>query len=155
MAEVARRSGVALRTVYQHFPNREARIEAIDEWISIHDDPRALVPANYADIVDYAERVVRFLVANEALVRAQMAPGLSKSVRSKRKQLHLRALRKALGERCEEVARVREFSALIVTTVRADVVFDLRDEHGLSVDRIVFLMRSSVTGILYQFEQLD
>ena len=155
MAEVARRCGVALRTVYQHFPNREARIEAIDEWISSQDDPRALVPGSYADIVDYAERAVRFLVANEAVVRAQMAPGLAKSVRAKRKQLHLRALRKALGERCDDASRVREFAALIVTTVRADVVFDLREEHDLSVERIVFLVRAGVSGILHEFEQIE
>ena len=152
MAEVARRSGVALRTVYQHFPNRDARVAAIDEWISGQDDPRSLVPADYADIIGYAERVVHFLLANEAIVRAQMAPGLAKAVRAQRKKLHIRALRKALRERCGDETRVGEYAALIVVSVRAEAVFGLRDDHGLSVPRLVHMMRSLVKGILLEFE---
>ena len=34
MAEVARRAGVSLRTVWRNFPNQEALMEAIDEWVT-------------------------------------------------------------------------------------------------------------------------
>ena len=33
VADVAGQAGVSLRTVYQHFPDKVARVEAINDWI--------------------------------------------------------------------------------------------------------------------------
>lgn len=136
VAEVAEESGVSLRTVYQHFPDKQARVHAIDEWIDSQVDMTAIFCRGYDDIPDYIERLVDYILENETLIRAQMAPGLSKDVRSYRKRAHARHLRKALRERIPNDGDVEDLTALILTTIRADTVLDLRHLHGFTVHRI-------------------
>ncbi len=141
VAEVARSAGVAVRTVYQHFPDKAARVHAIHQWIDERVDTNTVMPSGWDDIPDYVERLVAYIFRNESLVRAQLAPGLAKSVRTLRKQVHIRHLRKALRERLTQRSIVDEVTALVICLVRVEAIFDLRDLYGMSETRIKAKMR--------------
>jgi AcrR family transcriptional regulator len=76
IAEVAEAAGVSVRTVYQHFPNREAQIEAVtavlDERLT-RSEPGA---KSISDIPAIAERIFRQAAGHVAEMRAQTASGL-------------------------------------------------------------------------------
>lgn len=137
IADIARQSGVSVRTVYQHFPDQAARLDAIRERLDEQLDISDVLPRDFADIPGYVQRLVTFVLDNEPLVRAQMAhQGLSKTVRNLRKRQHRQQLTRALAERIGERRRVDELCALILCTVRAEAVFDMRDLYGMSPARI-------------------
>ena len=102
---MARAADVSLRTVYQHFPDKASRISAINEWIDARVDVPGVLPKSFEDIPGWAERLVDYAFDNELLVRAQMAAGLSKEVRTYRKQVHAQELRKMLRERISRILR--------------------------------------------------
>lgn len=148
VAELANACSISLRTVYQHFPDKAARIKAINEWVDDQVGTDQVLVRNFADIPDYIERLVDYVFDNETIVRAQMAPGLSKSVRTYRKQIHARSLRKALRERLADKHEVDNLTALILSTVRAEAIIDMRDIYGLSTARIKSCMRAMIEATL-------
>jgi AcrR family transcriptional regulator len=144
VAELADLSGVARRTVYHYFPDKASRIKAINAWVDEQVDTSDLLPRSFDDIPAYAERLVDYILDNEVVVRAQMAPGLSKSVRSYRKRAHARHLRWALRERVSSRARIDQLVATIICTIRAEAVFDLRDLHAQTRPKIKRNLRRMV-----------
>lgn len=136
VAELAKESGVSLRTVYQHFPDKAARIEAINGWINGQVDMSRVYPKSFGDVPAYVERLIDYILQNEIIIRAQMSTGLSKDVRSYRKLAHAQSLRDALAERLHDGPSVERLTALIISTVRAEAVFDLRDIYNMTVDEI-------------------
>ena len=132
VAELAERSGVARRTVYHHFPDKASRVQALNDWVDEQVDADAVLPRGFDDVPAYVERLVGYVLDHEPVMRAQMAPGLSKAVRSYRKRAHVKSLRSALRERIRSNARVDRLVATIVATVRAEAIFDLRDLYGQS-----------------------
>ena len=61
---------------------------------------------------------------------------MSKEVRTLRKRKHARFLRKALREKISNAGTVEDAAALILSTLRAGTVFDMRGLYGLSPVRI-------------------
>lgn len=136
VAQVAKQSGVSLRTVYQHFPDKSARIQGINAWINENVEGDNLLPENFDDLPNYIERRVDYILQNETIIRAQMASGLSKDVRSFRKLSHAKHLRKALREKLNDKKSIEELVALIISAVRAEAILDMRDIYKMPVPRI-------------------
>lgn len=150
VADVARLSGVSLRTVYQHFPDKAARVEGINDWIEGQVDMSAVLPQNFGDIPPYVDRMVDYILQNETIIRAQMSSGLAKEVRNYRKRAHRQKLRKALGDVLGDKKQVDQLAALIICTVRAETVFDLRDLYRLPVPEIKANLRRMIELMLAQ-----
>ncbi|MGB1883083.1 MAG: TetR/AcrR family transcriptional regulator [Gammaproteobacteria bacterium] len=148
LAEVARQAGVSKRTIYHYFPDRAARIEAIDQWLDAQVDVDEILPRDFGDIGDYIERLVHYALANEVWVKAQMAPGLPREVRTMRKRRHRKALVAALAEKIDDDAVVDELSALILSAVRAEAVFDMAEIYRLSERRIKLSFRTMVEALI-------
>lgn len=148
VADVAERAGVSRRTVYQYFPDKAARIQAINDWIDKQASIDDILPRRFSDIPDYVEQLVAYIFANETMLRAQMAAGLSKEVRSFRKRKHASFLKQALGERISDPDVVDDATALILSTLRAEAVFDMRDLYGVSPKRIKKQLVLLVTAVL-------
>ena len=155
VADLASRSGVSLRTVYQHFPDKKARIEAIDAWINGRIEMGRIYPRSFDDVPDYVERLVSYIVDNETVIRAQMASGLSKDVRSFRKLAHAKQLRAALSEGFDDKRTIDEIVALIISTIRAEAVFDLRDIYKLSVPNIRTRMRRMIELLIVDYKAVQ
>ena len=95
--EVARRSGVSLRTVYRYFPSREQLIAAAGEWIGVN-----VVGGRIPTLLDevpqvYAENAARW-DEHPRLVEAMALSRGANSLRSIRRQERLARLRDSLGE---------------------------------------------------------
>ena len=148
VAEVARAAGVSKRTVYHYFPDRDARIAAIDQWLESQVDVDEILPRNFADIGPYVERVVDYVLDNEVFIKAQFAPGLPKDVRNLRKRRHRKALSQALTEIIEDKAAVDRLSALIVSSVRAEAIFDMAEIYRLSRASIKRSFRTMIEALI-------
>ena len=95
--EVARRSGVSLRTVYRHFPTREELLGAAGEWIGVNV-LRARIPDLIAEVPRvYAENAALW-DEHPNLVEAMALTRGVNSVRSIRRRERLEKLREALRE---------------------------------------------------------
>ncbi len=136
LSDLAEKAGVSLRGLHQHFPDKQARLQAMSEWIDRNVKEAVILPTTFDDIPSYIEARVDYMLDNETIMRAQMASGLSKDLRSYRKLVHARRLKAALGERLPNKKAVDDLTALIISLVRTEAIFDLRDIYGFSAAKI-------------------
>jgi AcrR family transcriptional regulator len=130
--EVARRSGVSLRTVYRYFPTREELIAAAGEWIGVNL-LAARIPSVLEDVPKvYAENAARWddhprLVETMALSRG------ANSLRSGRRQERLAKLREALDEVTDGLSEAERRRAFAVFAYLDNMLawLTMRDEGGL------------------------
>ena len=128
--EVARRSGVAVRTIYRHFPTRDDLFDALSRRVI-----RA-VGFEYPRTRDALTTLIRGLFpafdAHGALINAQMLGGLSRvrtRNRSKRAGVMQEVLTAAVPHLSPE--RLRAAAGLFTCMISATTWQRLRDEHGL------------------------
>jgi len=95
--DVARRSGVSLRTVYRHFPTREDLLGAAGEWIGVNI-LRATIPEVIAEVPQVYAGNAALWDEHPNLVEAMALTRGANSVRSIRRRERLEKLREALRE---------------------------------------------------------
>jgi AcrR family transcriptional regulator len=130
--EVARRSGVSLRTVYRHFPTREGLLAAAGEWIGVNI-LRAQIPEVIAEVPQvYAENAARW-DEHPNLVEAMALTRGANSVRSIRRRERLEKLREALGEVTDGLPEAEARQAFAVFAYLNSMLawVTMRDEAGL------------------------
>jgi TetR/AcrR family transcriptional regulator, cholesterol catabolism regulator len=130
--EVARRSGVSLRTVYRYFPTREALIAAAGEWIGVN-----VVGGRIPELLDdvpqvYAENAARW-DERPKLVEAMALSRGANSLRSIRRQERLAKLREALREVTDGLPQAEARQAFAVFAYLDNMLawLTMRDEAGL------------------------
>lgn len=131
---VARRAHVSLRTVYRHFPTREALFDAWGDWaeenfrIRFHSYPETL-----ADLLAMAPELYRSYDENEHLVRAMLAPGPARHVRVRTRRQRQRRFQKALEEITGSLSPAAQQRALAVVYLlnSAPAWQAMRDQWGL------------------------
>lgn len=133
---VAERAGVSVRTVYHHFPNREAQIEAVARWLDGRIAGNEPGPGTLEDVPSMAERIIRRAVNNMVEMRAQLAPGVAKLVRERRRRGRESAIARVVGARFDAQS-ARLVTAALVTLVNAQVGLILADKCGLSGEALV------------------
>lgn len=133
---VAERAGVSVRTVYHHFPNREAQIEAVARWLDGRITGGEPPPASLGDILPMLARIVRRSVENQREVRAQLVPGVARHVRERRRRARERGIERLVVEHTELRAG-RLAAAVLNLIIGADVAFALMDRYGLSDEDMV------------------
>ena len=132
---VAQRAGVAPRTIYHHFPNREALLIALDAWVESRFNTGATaLPTDAAGLPGMIETVFSSFDENESFVRAQLLSGAGQEVRSliraQRRQA-LEALIKSLPAELSD-AQARDATALVHHLISSETWRALKDESGLS-----------------------
>ncbi len=148
IARVAERAGVAVRTVYHHFPTREAQIDALAIWLEARvagDEPG---PRDLADLPAYAERMYRRAIQHEAETRASLAPGVAERVRARRRQRRLAQIDRVIGELGLPPDQARRTAAAVKGIISADFGFGLVDRHGLALDDAPTLGRELVEAVI-------
>lgn len=131
--EVADLSGVSLRTVYRHFPTREALLEAAGRWIGVELLKQGY-PTSLDDIADSFERGCREFDEHPGLVRAMALSEVGREARSSRRRERLDAIRQALEEEVGALSKreLREAEAVLAYLHNMLAYTTLREEHELS-----------------------
>lgn len=127
---VAKRAGVSTRTVYHHFPNREAQVEALAAWIEQRLGP-AEGPKDLQDLPDFQARMVRRFIDNQALVRAQLAAGIASRVRAKRRRTREKQIDACVEPHVPDPQEARVVSALLKELISAQLGLAIIDRHGI------------------------
>jgi AcrR family transcriptional regulator len=131
---VARRARVSVRTVYRHFPTREALIDAWGDWagdtlrIRLHSYPETL-----EELVDFAPDLYRSYDENEALMKAMLNSNAARAVRLRTRRRRQRSFERALAELTSDLMpeeRLRVFG-VIYLLISAPAWQAMRDQWGL------------------------
>lgn len=148
IARVAERAGVAVRTVYHHFPTREAQVDAVAVWLEARVAGDETGPRDVADLPAYAERMYRRAIAHEAETRASLAPGVAERVRAKRRQRRLARIDRVVAELGLTADQARRVGAALKGIISADFGFGLVDRHGLTRDETPAVARELVAAVI-------
>jgi AcrR family transcriptional regulator len=147
---VAARAGVSTRTVYHHFPNREAQIEALAAWIEKRagaDEP----PRRPEELPAYAAARYAAFFADEAVMRAQLAPGVAVHVRARRRRGRERAIEACIAQTGAPTEEVTLAAALIKHLIGGHAGIQLIDQLGLSREQALrgaqWLIRLAVDAL--------
>jgi len=134
--EVADRAGVSHRSVYRHFPTREALLEELYEWgDQLMDVPGALgVPSSLDDLPGMAERLFALFDSSphpvKAMAVAMLTMDMSPRTRVERDAVYTELLSQAASNLGFE-ARQRAFAVLKYLFSPQAWLF-LRERHSLT-----------------------
>jgi AcrR family transcriptional regulator len=131
---VARRARVSLRTVYRHFPTRDALFDAWGDWVERSLDVRLhTYPETADELAEFAPGLYESYDQNEALIRAMLnskpARGARERTRRRRKRSFERAMRE-LTEGLEPAERARAL-AVVYLLVSAPAWQAMREQWAL------------------------
>jgi AcrR family transcriptional regulator len=137
MPDVAKASGISLRTVYRYYPTRDELLEAAGRWIG-DELLRHPYPETLDEVAELFRVGCRDFDEHPGLVRALALSQLGQSVRGYRRRERLQAigaaLRGELGDLPEPELRRAEAVLAYLHNMLAYTA--LRDESGLSGDEI-------------------
>ena len=130
---VAARARVSVRTVYRHFPTKEALFDAFAEWaeenlqLLFHSYPETL-----EGVVEMAPALYQTYDENEPLIRAMLSPR-GQEFRARSRPRRLRAYEKAMSELTAglEPAERRRGLAVVYLLVSAPAWQAMRTQFGL------------------------
>ena len=136
IAEVARAARVSVRTVYQHFPNREAQIEAMIGVLDKRLTNGETGPKSVAEIPAMAERLIRHAANHMAEVRAQTASGIAREVRARRRKKRDGTIASVIaGEHPAAAARLA--GAAVSVLISGEIAIGLTDRFGIAGEDLV------------------
>jgi AcrR family transcriptional regulator len=135
IARVAERSGASEPTIYRHFSNREALLDAVNDWLSAQMRPVPM-PTSLDGMPLTAAAGCHYFADNEPMIRAALSTGVGRELRARGRKQRDRALRGLLAEHVSHLdARRREMVfAALRQFVRAETYLSLVDEFGLTPD---------------------
>lgn len=131
---VARRARVSLRTVYRHFPTREALSDAWAEWM---DQSLQIHLHSYPERADrlpgFARELYRSYDESEPVVRAMLNSKAARTVRERTRRRRQRQFERAMSELTEELEPKERLRALgvVYLLVSAPGWQAMRDQWGL------------------------
>src|SRR5665647_189795 len=128
--EVSRRSGVAVRTIYRHFPTRDDLFDALGRRVI-----RAVgfeYPRTREALATLVRRLFPAFDAHGALINAQMLGGLSR-VRTRNRSKRAGVMQEVLATALPHLPpdRLKAAAGLFTCMISATTWQRLRDEHGL------------------------
>ena len=135
--DVAKASGISLRTIYRYYPTREELLEAAGRWIG-DEVLKHPYPQTLDEVADLYQAGATDFDERPGLVRAMALSQLGRQVRGYRRRERLEALRRSLraelpalseAELCRAEAVLAYLHNLLAYTT-------LREENGLSGDEI-------------------
>jgi AcrR family transcriptional regulator len=131
---VARRGRVSLRTVYRHFPTREALFDAWAEWV---DESLKIHLHSYPERADrlpeFARELYRSYDESEPVVKAMLNSNAARTVRERTRRRRQRAFERAMSELIEELEPEERQRAIAVLylLVSAPAWQAMREQWGL------------------------
>lgn len=150
IADAAQRAGVATRTIYRYFPNREVLLDAVGEWVDqqLGDLP---YPTTSMEVADLAEQAFPRFEQQAVLIQALLLSELGKSVRSRLRSKRRQSVEDALSPLTGDLDSARAVRAVIGHLVTAETWKHLRDEFGVSGEAsakaVAWAIRTLVTDL--------
>lgn len=148
LPRVAQRAGVALRTIHHHFPDAEARIAGLAEWIDAQSGIAEAGPDSADDMAPYARRMAEAFFRNERLMRAQLAPGVAERVRGRRRRRREQRLRKGVEALVPDPRAAASAAAMFAWLISADTAVALADRHGLERGEVARAMEWAARALV-------
>jgi AcrR family transcriptional regulator len=134
---VARRGRVSLRTVYRHFPTREALFDAWAEWV---DESLRIHLHSYPERADrlpeFALELYRSYDESEPVVKAMLNSKAARTVRERTRRRRQRQFERAMSELTDGLEPKERLQALAVVylLVSAPAWQAMREQWGLDGD---------------------
>jgi AcrR family transcriptional regulator len=95
VAQVAERAGVSVRTVYHHFPDREAMLDALGEWLAEElGYPRPEWPQDLSSFADLTVEMAERLSADVDKMRVFFSTPVGQAARRQARARRLKHLRR-------------------------------------------------------------
>lgn len=132
VVEAAESAGVAVRTVYHHFPDRKARLEGLAAWLSEKMGPVRAPLETADDLPDYVRAAYARAERFEALSRAGVVAGMSSDVRLMRLAATRRRIRELLDALGAPAAETERAAAVIAVLESSEAGYPLVEIHKLS-----------------------
>lgn len=150
VTEAARRAGVSVRTVYHHFPDRAARVEALAEWTRA-----ALGPVDHPldtadDIPGFTRAAYARAERQEAFWRIGMVPGLSSEVRRARHGQVRSQIRKLLDDIGAPASETEKATAAVILLESPEGGVVFVDMLGLSFADAADAAANAITAVIAQ-----
>jgi AcrR family transcriptional regulator len=133
MPDVAKASGISLRTVYRYYPTRDELLEAAGRWIG-DELLRHPYPETLDEVAELFRVGCRDFDEHPGLVRALALSQLGQSVRGYRRRERLQAIGAALRGELGDLPEpeLRRAEAVLAYLHNMLAYTTLRDESGLS-----------------------
>lgn len=134
VAQVATRAGVSVRTVYHHFPDREAMLDALGEWLAAQlGYPRQELPEDLASFADETVAMCKRFDADYDKMRAFFSTPVGRATRRHARARRLEHLRRlAAAELTGVDPRTAEWAVVIIHQIASSRTWlALRDETEL------------------------
>jgi AcrR family transcriptional regulator len=154
VAQVAKRAGVSVRTVYHHFPDREAMLDALGEWLAEElGYPRPDWPKDLASFADQTVAMAERLSADEDKLRVFFSTSVGQDARRQARARRLEHLRHLAHAELEGVdAETAERVAVIIHQLASSRTWlAMKDEAGLdtseSAEAIGWAIRALVQSV--------
>jgi AcrR family transcriptional regulator len=130
----AERARVSLRTVYRHFPTREALLDAWSDWVGetlrihLHSYPETA-----DELVEFAPELYRSYDENEALVTAMLTSKAARDVRTRSRRRRQRSFEQAMSSITAALPPKERLRALAIVylLVSAPAWQAMREQWGL------------------------
>jgi AcrR family transcriptional regulator len=136
--EAAERAGVSVRMVHNYFPDADARIIGLGEWVDRQIYPHA-VPV--ADGPDDLARYFREIHANA--LRSPVARALAQyrspawnEVRQRRRTARLEAIRRSVAQIGAPKRDTEDATAMLLVLAGGDISWPMHEDYGLPIERI-------------------
>jgi AcrR family transcriptional regulator len=146
--EASLRAGVAVRTVYHYFPDRQAQLKALAAWIEARLVPVPFQPRTPDDLVELGRRLYASFREAESLGRAQMATGFASEVRALRRERRVRMIREIVGSIDAPPAMVERAAVVIAHLASAEAGIPLTDRYGLTYEEATAAALQAIQAII-------
>lgn len=157
--QVAQRAGVSHRTVYRHFPTREALLVALAEWLDEELGRRGtpILPRSLEELPDAAQRVFALFDDYAPLVRALAATYAATGIRPPTRERRTRAFRDIVDRALPNVPddERRAFFAVTRVLMNSQAWQVFHDQLGMSGEESGRAVAWAMGVLARELEQRD
>ncbi|MGQ0849554.1 MAG: TetR/AcrR family transcriptional regulator [Actinomycetota bacterium] len=138
VAQVAKRAGVSVRTVYHHFPDRESMLDALGEWLAAQlGYPRPEWPTDLASFADQTVVMAKRLSADDDKARAFFSTPFGQAARRQARARRLEHLRRLADRELEGVdPQTAEWAVVTIHQLASSRTWlAMKDEAGFDASK--------------------